>query len=421
MIARQSALNNKMCNYKTNILYLSHSAQLYGAEQSLLQLLKGLDRDRFSPVVALPQEGPLKQYIADLSIPVEIVPSIRAWLTRRAGIMRLLHHIGLVPFLAWSVWTLAKLIRRYHIELVHTNSLVIIDGALAARLLGIPHIWHAREMLVRNSPFNFLLGPRAALSLISRLSDRIIATTNVVRRCFDQKTDTSKIVVVYNAVDLSAFDIPQTGNAVRHAFHIPMESLLVGEVASLFPIKGYEDLVAAAAQIRQAIPQAMFIAVGDMPKARYERKIRDLIDSYDLQKSFILAGFQSDIASIFSALDLVVLPSRYETFGRVLVEAMAAGKPVIGTNVGGIPEIIEDGVTGLLVPPQSPDKLAEAVITILQNPSLARQMGEAGRQRVRERFSVEQHVARIQEIYEELRSSRKGFRQRANPHHPNPR
>jgi glycosyltransferase involved in cell wall biosynthesis len=407
MIARQSALNNKMCNYKTNILYLSHSAQLYGAEQSLLQLLKGLDRDRFSPVVALPQEGPLKQYIADLSIPVEIVPSIRAWLTRRAGIMRLLHHIGLVPFLAWSVWTLAKLIRRYHIELVHTNSLVIIDGALAARLLGIPHIWHAREMLVRNSPFNFLLGPRAALSLISRLSDRIIATTNVVRRCFDQKTDTSKIVVVYNAVDLSAFDIPQTGNAVRRAFHIPMESLLVGEVASLFPIKGYEDLVAAAAQIRQAIPQAMFIAVGDMPKARYERKIRDLIDSYDLQKSFILAGFQSDIASIFSALDLVVLPSRYETFGRVLVEAMALGKPVIGTNVGGIPEIIEDGVTGLLVPPQSPDKLAEAIITILQNPSLARQIGEAGRQRVRERFSVEQHVARIQEIYEELCSSRR--------------
>ncbi len=86
---------------------------------------------------------------------------------------------------------------------------------------------------------------------------------------------------------------------------------------------------------------------------------------------------------------------------------MAAGKPVIGTNVGGIPEIIEDGVTGLLVPPYSPDKLAEAIITILQNPSLAQQMGEAGRQRVGERFSVEQHVARIKEIYEEVCSSRK--------------
>jgi len=385
-----------------NILYLSHSAQLYGAEQSLLLLLKGLDRNRFSPVVVLPGEGPLKERIEALAIPVEIVPSIRGWLTRRSGVMRVLHHIGLVPFLVCSVWKLTKLIRRYRIDLVHTNSLVVIDGALAARLLGIPHVWHAREMLVRNSPFNFLLGPRAATSLINYLSDRIVAISQAVYDCFEQNVMTTKVTVVYNPVDSSALGTRAAKTDMRRVFQIPAEAPLVGEVGYLHPIKGYEDLVAAAAHVRQVIPQARFVAVGDMPKAWYEKRIRSLIDSYGLQKTFILAGYQSQMASVYSALDLVVLPSHYETFGRVLVEAMAAGKPVIGTNVGGIPEIIEDGVTGLLVPPHSPGELAKAIIKLLQDPDLARRMGEAGRERARGRFALERHVSGIQRIYDEL-------------------
>lgn len=396
-----------MSDHKFNILYLSHSAQIYGAEQSLLQLLKGLDRDRFSPVVVLPQEGPLKQRIADLSIPVEIVPSIRAWLTRRAGIMRLLHHIGLVPFLVRSVWTLTKLIRRYHIELVHTNSLVVIDGALAARLSGISHVWHAREMLIHKSPHNFLFGPRSALSLVNRLADRVIAISNAVRLCFEQVGDDSKIMVVYNPIDIKIFKKFGAEGSIRWGLNIPQGVPLVGEIANIRPAKGYEDLVVAGALVRQSIPNVRFMMVGGAPYAFYKKRITMLINDYGLGDCFVFTGFRPDVPEIISTLDLLVLPSHYEPFGRVLVEAMAAGKPVIGTNVGGIPEIIEDGVTGLLVPSHSPDKLAEAIITILQNPSLARQMGEAGRRRARERFSVEQHVAKIQEVYEELGSPRR--------------
>jgi glycosyltransferase involved in cell wall biosynthesis len=269
-------------------------------------------------------------------------------------------------------------------------------------LSGIPHVWHAREVLVSGSPFNFLFGSRAAISIISHLSERIIAITEVVRRCFDQVIKSSKVIVVYNAIDFSVFDGSSTGDSIRQEFEIPVEVPLVGEVGYLAPIKGYDDLVRAAVEVRQTVPQAMFLAVGGMPRPRYVRKIRDLIKFYNLEGSFILAGFQSDIAAIFSALDLLVLPSHYEAFGRVLVEAMAAGKPVVGTNVGGIPEIIEDGVTGLLVEPGSPDELAQAIIRILQDPELARRMGAAGRETAKARFSPEQYVTQIQQIYGEL-------------------
>jgi glycosyltransferase involved in cell wall biosynthesis len=390
---------------KLCILYVSHSAQLYGAEQSLLQLLKGLDRDRFSPVVVLPQEGPLKQSIVDLGIPVEVVSSIKPWLTRRSGIMRLLHHIGLVPLLVRSVWVLTRLVSRYHIDLIHTNSLVVIDGALAARLSRIPHIWHAREVLACGSPYHFLFGRfgrRAALSLISHLSEYVIAISSAVCSSLSQTDRVCKFVVVYNAVDASTFNSPLPRATTRQRLDVPDGTYLVGEVARLTPVKGYEDFAKAAAMVRRVVPNTRFVAVGDALRESYRQEIAELIADLGMEHSFSLLGFWQDVADIIAALDLLVLPSHYEPFGRALIEAMAAGKPVVGTNVGGIPEIIEDGVTGLLVAPGSPDELAEAITKILKNPELAQRMGAAGRESAMARFSSERYVTQIQQIYREL-------------------
>jgi glycosyltransferase involved in cell wall biosynthesis len=394
-----------MSKGKLCILYVSHSAQLYGAEQSLLQLLKGLDRDRFSPVVVLPGAGRLQQRIAELSIPVEIVSFIRPWLTRKAGVMRLVNHIGLVPFLAQSVWTLRKLIHHYRIDLVHTNSITIIDGALAARSMGVAHIWHAREILIRGSPYHFLfgqIGHNLALSIINHLSDRIIGISNAVCQSLEQSHNSSKAIVVYNAIDIDSFDISRSRTRIRQSLGVPDGVYLVGEIAKVAPVKGYTEFVQAAAQVRQAMPNVAFIGVGDALPKSYFRQLSDLIAHLRLHNEFTLLGFRDDVPDIISALDLLVLPSHYEPFGRALVEAMAAGKPVVGTRVGGIPEIIESGITGLLVTPGSPDELAQAMIKILQDPDLARRMGAAGRERARTRFSPGRYVTEIQKIYEEL-------------------
>jgi glycosyltransferase involved in cell wall biosynthesis len=388
---------------RVHILYISHSSNLYGAEQSLLLLLKDLNRQKFLPTVVLPKDGPLKQALELLSIPVEIVPSLTPWLTRRKGAQQFLHHLAIIPFIILSVWRLRRIIKRYQINLIHSNSLVIIDGGLVARLLQIPHVWHAREILDDASPHNFLFGPSRALSIILSLSDQVIAISKAVAACFYGCGSTSKISLAYNAVSIqpSAFRSNLTIE-FREQLGIKPKAPLVAQVTNITPVKGCEDFVHAAAQVHAVIPEAVFLLVGGTPYPDYQQKILDLITFYGLESCFFMPGFRDDVSDVFAAIDLAVLASSYEPFGRVVIEAMQAGRPVVGTAVGGIPEIIVEGVTGLLVPPSSPARLAQAIITILQNPEMAARMGIAGQTRVKEYFSSERYVNEVQKIYESL-------------------
>lgn len=386
------------------VLYLSHSAGLYGAELCLLTLVARLDKTRFLPIVILPSNGPLKQKLEELNVIVKVVPSIRAWLTKRSGIQTFFYFLAVIPFVFASVWRLRQIVTRYKVDLIHTNSLVVIDGALAAQISGVPHVWHARELLIPETVFHFLFGPRVALSVIKRLSDQIIAISFGVKQTFCHQNDCSKLIVIHDGIELETLQPTYAKASIRSQLGIPDDVLLVGEVGRVTAAKGYEDFVAAAAIVKKTIPNVTFIGIGGSSKLDivYEQKILNLINSYNLQDSFKLIGYRDDVSAIMSALDLLVLPSRLEPFGLVLLEAMAAGKPVIGTKVGGIPEIIEDGVTGLLVPPRSPDDLAQAIISILQDPDLTHRMGATGRERVKARFSLERCVAEVQKIYEEL-------------------
>lgn len=386
------------------VLYIAHSANLYGGELCLFNLVSKLDRSRFQPVVVLPKNGPLKQKLEDAHVTVEVIPSITAWLTKRQGIQRLLHFLAVVPLILFSVWRLHQIIARYQADLIHTNSLVIIDGALAARLTGLPHVWHARELLVPQTVFNFLFGPSVALSIINYLSDQIIAISAGIRQVFCQQVDCSKVRVVYDGIPIEEFQKTGSGVSIRSQFGFSRDTFLVGEIGMVTGIKGYEELVKAASIVRQTISNVKFIGIGGNLKSdlTYQHKLLELINNLNLQDVFILTGYRHDVAEILSELDLLVLPSHSEGFGLVLVEAMAAGKPVIGTKVGGIPEIIEDGITGFLIPPHSPDKLAQAIIKILENPDLAHNMGSRGRQKAEIQFNLQQSINEIQKIYEQI-------------------
>jgi glycosyltransferase involved in cell wall biosynthesis len=225
-----------------------------------------------------------------------------------------------------------------------------------------------------------------------------------VKQTFCWQGDCSNVVVVYDGIEFGIFESVRARASIRSELGIPADAPLIGEVGRVSEIKGYEDFVLAAAIVKKAVPDAAFIGVGGRtkPDADYEQKMLQLIDSENLQGSFRLIDFREDISDIMSALDLLVLPSRSEALGRVLIEAMAAGKPVIGTQIGGIPEVIEDGVTGLVVPPRSPDALAQAIIKILRDPNLAYRIGTAGREQGKVRFSLERHVAEVQRVYERL-------------------
>jgi glycosyltransferase involved in cell wall biosynthesis len=391
-----------MKNAEVRILYVSHSAHLYGAERSLLQLLATLDKTKFRPIVVLPKHGPLKEYLERLDMPVEVVPSMRPWLTRRKGIMSLAYFVAVLPFILISVLAIMRIIQRYQVKLVHSNTMVVIDGALAAWCLGIPHVWHARAILAEPAPHRFFLGYRAALATVLKLSDRVIAISRAVARCFHGIEGAEKVRVVYNAVDIQSFARDELKFDCRRQLGISEDVAFIGQIAHVIAVKGYTDFIRAIPIVHKTMPNARFIGVGGMPHASYKATIAQLVKDLDLGESLIMTGFREDVSQIVTALDVAVLASNYEPFGRALVEAMAAGKPVIGTRVGGIPEIIEDGVTGFLVPPGSPEELARAIIRILQDPDLAQRMGAVGRERAETRFSPERYVTQVQQVYEEL-------------------
>ena len=383
------------------ILYVSHSAGLYGAERSLLQLLTGLDRTRFRPVAVLPAKGPLAPQLELLGVEIEVVPTMRAWLSRRRGLSRLLHHVGTAPFICASMCQIMRLIGLYRVDIVHTNSLTVIDGALAAKMCRVPHVWHAREILEGNSPHNLLLGPRATADIISRLSTIVVAISQAVAQGFNPAL--APLIVVYNGID-DRFFVARSGfrTDVRDSLGVNDDEFLVGTVANLTPEKGYEDLVRAAALAIEKVAGLKFVGLGGVSYPDYRCRIATLIEEYGMADRFRLLGFKENVDDYLKAFDLFVLPSRYEPFGRVVVEALAARVPVVATATGGIPEIIEDGISGWLVTPRLPEAIAAAIVRSINSPEVMATFREAGWERAKRLFNAERYVRDIERQYELL-------------------
>jgi glycosyltransferase involved in cell wall biosynthesis len=167
----------------------------------------------------------------------------------------------------------------------------------------------------------------------------------------------------------------------------------------VLPHKGYDDLVRALALLQEKLPRVKCLIVGKAPRRGYLRKLLRRAEHLSIRERLIVAGFQEDVVPFLHAMDVFVLPSRTEGLPITILEAMAAGKPVVATAVGGIPEVVRDDETGLLVPPGDPGRLAEAVMRLLEAPALAKAMGEAGRRQVESRFTMEQEARQTARVY----------------------
>jgi glycosyltransferase involved in cell wall biosynthesis len=191
----------------------------------------------------------------------------------------------------------------------------------------------------------------------------------------------------------------QAAARVRQIFDVPIDVPLVGSVGRLHPQKDFATLLAAIAQVRKRIPTVRLLLVGD-------GELRDELESQSrslgLSEIVTFAGSRTDVPEILAAVDVFTLSSLWEGMSNAALEAMAAGLPVVATAVGGTPEVVVDEVTGLLVPPHDPTSLAGALTTLLREPALRRRMGQAGRERVQEQFSVERMVCRTEALYTEM-------------------
>jgi len=262
---------------------------------------------------------------------------------------------------------------------------------IPALATGRPLIWHFRNLVGGGARLLFRV-------LGALLPVRIIANSRAVK---ERLRNLSRIRVVYNGVDEIPSLSREERNRARRQFLNSPDDILIGTVGHFAPLKGFEDLIRAIPAVRAEIPGARFLFIGGSlysAHLAYRSRLEDLIGRLGVEASVNFTGARDDLDRILPALDIFVLPSRSEGFGRSNLEAMAAGIPVVSTRAGGIPEVVEDNVSGLLVPPADPAALSRAIITLARESNLRKEMGTAGRQRAR-LFSAPRSVAGVEEIY----------------------
>ena len=305
---------------------------------------------------------------------------------------------GFLRTLRPRIWALAHFIEDNNIDIVYTNALPCIDAALAARKCGRPHIWHLHETVCNNQYLRPYLPCFATKHIIQRLSSRLLFVSHQKAIEFTGGAMPAAASVVNNGVNLKRFpDAPLDPGPLLRELNLPAGTRLVVLVGIISDHKGHSTLVQAAANILQQVPNTAFLFAGS-ELDNYGEALREIINSLGISSKIFFVGPRKNIPDLLSRVDLLVLPSKQEAFPLVILEAMAANKPVVATRCGGPEEIVSDGETGYLVPVGDHEALADRILMILQDQALAAGMGAAGRKRVESRFSVDTFAHSIQEI-----------------------
>jgi len=378
---------------KVTIAFVEPNLEIGGSERTLFNLIRGLDKAKFRPVLCcLYGLGPLGEQL-------------------QAEGYHIYHDLIDTKYDPRSFLKLAAILMRERPCILYmTNALLnVVVGRLAAfvarvplcvtiiHTYGIPHHKETKQRLT-----NKILLPHFDMVLA-------VAETHKTHLISSEHIPAHKIAVIYNGVDLRRFSHPVDMRAVRRSLQIPDGAGVVGIVANLWPWKAHDVFLRAAAALLREIPDTYFVIAGDGPE---RKKLEKMAQSLDVTDHVRFLGTVDDVPALLKSVDLSVLTSVSEAFPLALLESMAAARPVVATNVGSVPEIVADGLTGFLVPPGAPDQLAQAMLRVLRDSELARKLGEEGRKRVEQRFTVERMISRTESLLLELVNSTEHSRRR---------
>ena len=361
------------------ILYLSHcGSSIGGGEQQLAYLVRNIDREYYQPLVVCPDDGIFVEYLRRADIPTVIL-KLPPWRRTQSLVARYS-----------AAKKLAALAKSDNARLIHTSDSWFNPYLWHVRKqLNIPVVSHVRTLLTSSQVRKYMFDRMDSIITISEQSSAPLIQAGV---------DPHKIDVILNCVDLSAFQpasVPPTS-----------EKYVVGMVGRIEPFKRQKAFVEIAAKVAAENKKVQFHIIGgalDIPEHRaYAREVHQLVAKHQLQEYIHFTGHRSDIPKAMHELDLLVTLSA----GSVIAEAMAAGKPVIGTPIGSTAEMIIDDVTGYIMPLEPLENIANKIVKLAQNPTQSVHMGQRARKHAEETFGVETHVQKTQDIYKQLLSRR---------------
>jgi len=383
-----------------NILFIHQSAELYGSDKTLLLLLKNLDKNKFKPIVLLPFDGPLKEALENENIEVVIAPVLKLY--RKLFTPKNL--IGFFKDIKAAFKIVNKLHKKYQFTLIYSNTLAVLLGIMFAWKNNIKHLWHVHEIIEKPSLFK-----KAFVGLLSLKSNTHIVYNSQATKVFWElnKNIINKGVVIWNGIEINT---PESSTSElfdirKNLFLAQPNEIILALVGRISRWKGQMILLDAFNNLVQKNENIKLVFVGAPPpnQEKFQEDLEERIASFKLNDKVLIIPFQNEIHKIWQAIDIAVVPSTEpEPFGMVAIEAMLAHKPIVGSNHGGLTEIIENNATGFLVTPNSLQDLVIALEKLIQNELLRKEMGEKGYLRVTTAFSVEQYVDSFEKFFEKI-------------------
>jgi glycosyltransferase involved in cell wall biosynthesis len=357
------------------VLHINTEKTWRGGEQQVLYLIKGLKERGHTPVVVCQPGSPLEDAVINAGI--EVVP------VRMRG-----------EFDLSAAWQIGRLLRKGNYDILHTHTSHAHSIGLLSRLFG-----KVKGMAVsRRVDF-----PIKSKFKYNSFDVHYIAVSEAIKRVMmDGGVPEKRIDVVRSCIDLGRLENAPIAD-VRAELGISKDAVVIGNIAHMADHKGQIYLVRAAAIVKERYPGVRFVIVGD-GELRSDLEVE--VKRRGLDGILIFTGFRKDIASLLSSFDIFAFPSHLEGLGTSLLDAMVMRKPIVSTTAGGIPEVVQDGVNGILVPPKDPDALASAIIRLIEDLELRNKYGNAGRRIVEERFTADKVVEGTLAVYKRMMGKR---------------
>ncbi len=362
---------------KHTILHLSSTSGIGGAEMIVLRLAASLDRSRFRSVICLFRPGWLNDSCREAGLPTHVIKMT-----------------GALDF-NWAR-NVARLIRQEEIAVIHAHEFTAnAYGSLMGQMLGVPVVAtvHGKNYFAER------LKRRMAYRYVSRVS-RMVAVSEDLKQFIVRRAGVAehRVNVVYNGVDVAGLPPMEQLSAIRTDLRLDGYDHVIGAVGSLYPVKGHIHLIKALPEILRVCPKTLLLLVG---QGELAQALKAEVVKRNLDAHVRFLGFRSDVPALLSLFDVFVVPSLSEGLSMALLEAMAAGKPVVATKVGGNSELVLDGDTGFLIDAESPESISNRVVQVLRDKVRAVRMGDRGRRRVLDKFSFRAMVDRYQSYYEQ--------------------
>ena len=377
-----------------NILFLHTGADLYGADIVLLELLKGIDRSNFCPVVVLPEDGILAKKIKHEGVDVYIkkYPILRRKYFNVKGIFDYVSN-----YIRCSQ-EIVDLVKKKEIDLVYVNTVAVLEGVYISRKIKRPLIWHVHEIIDSPKFVNLFI-----CFLLGRFADAIVAVSHAVEKHLleSKMINSKKINVIYNGIDSSVFNPNNEHEYIKKELHIPSDSFVVGMIGRINAIKGQDEFVEICKPLIKNNNNVWGIIVGNAYAGQEwrETELIERIEKEELNDKLLYIGYRKDIRNIHSLFDILVLPSvRPDSLPTVVLEAMASEKVVVGYKNGGISEMVVDGETGFLEEIYDHTSLSNDIDRLIHNKRLYDEMAKKGKDRQTELFSKETFISKIETL-----------------------